>query len=113
VDIGREELEAELRDIQERSRKVREELAALAVEAKSNDGLIELTVAGHGRLHALTLDPRVKRLDVEELAERLLGMVNDALDMLDHETAAKTREVFPDFDAASPFGGEESPWQEH
>jgi DNA-binding protein YbaB len=111
VDADREKLQAELRQIEERAGKIREELSALAIEAKSNDGLIELTVVGQGRLHALTLDPRVKRLDVEELAERIVGMTNDALDLLQHETAAKMREAFPEFTADLPFGGEESPWQ--
>jgi DNA-binding protein YbaB len=109
VDADRETLEAELRALQERSRKVRDELSAVAIEAKSNDGLIELTVGGHGRLHALILDPRVKRLDVEELAGRLVEMTNDALDLLQHETAAKMREAFPEFTAESPFGEQEGP----
>ncbi|MFB9837742.1 YbaB/EbfC family nucleoid-associated protein [Actinoallomurus acaciae] len=111
MDADREKLQTELHALEERSRKVREELSAVAIEAKSNDGLIELTVGGQGRLHALTLDPRVKRLDVEELAERLVGMTNDALDLLQHETAAKMREAFPEFTADPPFGDQEGPWR--
>jgi DNA-binding protein YbaB len=108
-----ESLDGELRDLEERTRRAREELAELAVEAKSKDGLVTVIVGGHGRLHELRLDPRVKRLDVDELAERVVGMTNDALDLLHHETAAKMREVFPDFAADPPFGDPppERPWQ--
>jgi DNA-binding protein YbaB len=98
-------LESELRDLEARTRQAREELSALVVEAKSNDGLIQLTVGSHGRLHALTFDPRVKRLGVEELADRVVGMMNDALDLLQHETAATMSAMFPDFTADPPFGG--------
>jgi DNA-binding protein YbaB len=105
VEVDRETLEGGLRELQERARRAREELAALVVEAKSKDGLIELTVGGQGRLRALTLDPRVKRLDVDELAERIVAMVNDAVDLLHHETAAKVSAAFPDFPADPPFGG--------
>lgn len=105
MEVDRETLDGELRDLEERARQAREELAALVVEAKSKDGLIELTVGGQGRLHALTLDPRVKRLDVDELAERIMGMINDAVDLLHHETAAKMKAAFPDFSADPPFGG--------
>jgi DNA-binding protein YbaB len=46
----------------------------------------------------------VKRLDVEVLAERIVAMMNDALDLLQHETATKTRGMFPDFPAGDLFG---------
>ncbi|GAA4634457.1 hypothetical protein GCM10023196_076060 [Actinoallomurus vinaceus] len=105
MDFDGEMLERELRELETRAQQVREELAALVVEAKSKDGLIQLTVGSQGRLHALTFDPRVKRLSVEELAERVVGMMNDALDLLQHETAAKTSAMFPDFTADPPFGG--------
>src|SRR2546423_1908907 len=69
MDFDGEMLERELREVEARARQAREELSALVVEAKSKDGLIELTVGSQGRLHALTFDPRVKRLPVEELAK--------------------------------------------
>jgi DNA-binding protein YbaB len=104
MDFDGEMLERELREVEARARQAREELSALVVEAKSKDGLIELTVGSQGRLHALTFDPRVKRLPVEELAKRVVEMMNDALDLLLHETAAKTSAIFPDFTADPPFG---------
>ncbi|GAB3987941.1 hypothetical protein GCM10029978_108670 [Actinoallomurus acanthiterrae] len=105
MDFDGEMLERELRKLEARAEQVREELSALAVEAQSKDGLIRLTVGGQGRLHALTFDPRVKRLPVEELAARVVEMMNDALDLLHHETATKTSAMFPDFTADPPPGG--------
>lgn len=86
-------------------RQAQEEIAALAIEAKSKDGLIEMIVGSQGRLHELRLDPRVKRLAVEDLSERLVEMMNDALDLLQQETATKIGATFPDFPAGDFFGG--------
>jgi DNA-binding protein YbaB len=107
VELDREMLETELRELESRAREAHEEVAALAVEAKSKDGLIRLTLGSHGRLHALALDPRVKRLDVDVLAERIVEMMNDALDLLHHETATKMRAMYPDFPAGEFLGGAE------
>jgi DNA-binding protein YbaB len=105
MELDKEILESEMRELESRSRQAQDEIAALAVEAKSKDGLIRLVVGSQGRLHELTLDPRVKRLGVEVLAERVVEMVNDALDLLQHETAAKVSTMFPDFPAGEFFGG--------
>jgi DNA-binding protein YbaB len=104
VEADKGSLETDLRELESRARRAQEEIAALAVEAKSKDGLIGLTLGSHGRLHALTLDPRVKRLDVDVLAERIVEMMNDALDLLQHETATKMSGMYPDFPAGEFFG---------
>jgi DNA-binding protein YbaB len=104
MEFDRADLDRELRGLEDRARRAREEVAALAVEAERKDGLIRLTVGGHGRFHALSLDPRVRRLDADVLADRLVGMANDALDLLRHETAARMSELYPDFPAGEFFG---------
>jgi DNA-binding protein YbaB len=98
-------LESEVKDLESRSRRAQEEIADLAVEAKSKDGLIHLVVGSQGRLHELNLDPRAKRLGTEVLAERIVEMVNDALDLVQQETAVKISAMFPEFPAGEFFGG--------
>jgi DNA-binding protein YbaB len=105
MELDKGVLEGEISDLESRARKAQEEIAALAIEAKSKDGLIEMIVGSQGRLHELRLDPRVKRLEVDALAERLVEMMNDALDLLQQETADKVSAMFPDFPAGEFFGG--------
>jgi DNA-binding protein YbaB len=105
MDLDKDILESEISGLESRARQAQEEIAALAIEAKSKDGLIEMIVGSQGRLHELRLDPRVKRLEVDVLAERLVEMVNDALDLLQQETASKISAMFPDFPAGDFFGG--------
>ncbi|MDN3351816.1 YbaB/EbfC family nucleoid-associated protein [Actinomadura sp. DC4] len=105
MEFDRESLERDLRALESRTRETQEELDTLAVGAKSKDGLIELTVVSPGRVHELTLDPRVKRLDIEDLSERIVAMTNDALDLLHEETAAKVGALLPDFSPDELFGG--------
>jgi len=105
MELDKDILESEIGELEARARQAQDEIAALAIEAKSKDGLIEMIVGSQGRLHELRLDPRVKRLEVDVLAERLVGMVNDALDLLQQETATKISAMFPDFPAGEFFGG--------
>jgi DNA-binding protein YbaB len=105
MELGEVLLESEVEDLESRSRRAQAEIADLAVEAKSKDGLIHLVVGGQGRLHELTLDPRARRLDTAVLAERIVTMVNDALDLARQETADRISAMFPDFPAGEFFGG--------
>jgi DNA-binding protein YbaB len=105
MERGKALFESEVQDLESRSRRAQEEIADLAVEAKSKDGLIHLVVGSQGRLHELTIDPRAKRLGTEVLAERIVEMVNDALDLVQQETAAKISAMFPEFPAGEFFGG--------
>jgi DNA-binding protein YbaB len=105
MELDKEMLDREIRGLESRTRQAQDEIAALAIEAKSKDGLIEMVVGSQGRLHELRLDPRVKRLEVDVLAERLVEMANDALDLLQQETANKISALFPDFPAGEFFGG--------
>ncbi len=104
MELGKEFLESELRELESRARQARDDIAALVVEAKSRDGLIQLSVGSQGRLRELTFDPRVKRLDVQDLAARIVEMMNEAQDLLEQETASKLGAVFPDFPSGDPFG---------
>jgi DNA-binding protein YbaB len=105
MEFDKESLEREMGAIESRTRDAQEEIEALAVGAKSKDGLIELTVISPGRVAELTLDPRVKRLAVEDLAERIATMTNDALDLLQEETTAKIGALLPDFSLDDLLGG--------
>jgi DNA-binding protein YbaB len=105
MELDKEIIESEISGLESRTRQAQEEIAALAIEAKSKDGLIEMIVGSQGRLRELRLDPRVKRLEVDALAERLVEMMNDALDLLQQETASKISAMFPDFPAGEFFGG--------
>jgi DNA-binding protein YbaB len=67
---------------------------------RSEDELIQLTVGPPGYLQELRLDPRVKRLDVEALAERIQAMVNNASEHLRTEISDRVQSLVPDFNAA-------------
>jgi DNA-binding protein YbaB len=76
-----------------------QELHDLTVEAESEDGLIRLTVGPPGHIRELELNPRVKRLDVETIAERITTLMNDASDLLRQELSGKVRSLMPDLAA--------------
>lgn len=90
------EFETRMRD----SGRVQEEIQSLSVEAKSDDGLIRLTVGPPGRLQKLVLDPRIKRVDVETVAETITALFNDASGVLQERIAEKVQELLPDFQGA-------------
>ena len=81
------------------SAQLEQELQGLTVEAESEDRLIRLTVGPPGHIRKLMLDPRVKRLDVETLAERITTLLNDASDLLRQELSGKVRSLMPDLAA--------------
>lgn len=106
MDLARDFLDSAMRDITaelDEAHRVQEEIENATVEAHSEDNLIHLTVGPPGRLRSLRLDPRVKRLDVETLAEKIVEMVNDASLVLQEEIANRVQALMPQLDAAQLF----------
>ncbi|WP_103940910.1 YbaB/EbfC family nucleoid-associated protein [Thermomonospora echinospora] len=88
-----------LRDLQERMghlEEVQDRIRNLAVTAESEDKLISATVGPGGRLYELKLDPRVRRLETHELAERIVTMVNEATELLQEATAETVQTLMPE-----------------
>jgi DNA-binding protein YbaB len=56
--------------------------APLEAVSEAADGRVKATADSRGRLKTLELDPRVMRLDREELSEHVLAAVNGALEDL-------------------------------
>lgn len=52
------------------------ETAALLLTGKAADGLIQVSFHQNGLIKSIRLDPRVKRLSVDELAEGLVSAVS-------------------------------------
>ncbi|MCW2886852.1 MAG: YbaB/EbfC DNA-binding family [Streptosporangiaceae bacterium] len=103
MDFAKDLFEQAMRDVESQlgsSNGVLEEIQNLAVEAVSEDELIRATVGPPGFLQSLELDPRVKRLDVETLAEQIMEMVNGASDLLRTEMAERVQALMPDLDPA-------------
>jgi DNA-binding protein YbaB len=103
MDLAKELFESAMRDIEAKVRDsdgVFEEIQSLAVEVRSEDELIQLTVGPPGYLQELRLDPRVKRLDVETLAERIQLMVNNASERLRTEISDRVQALVPDLNPA-------------
>ena len=53
-------------------------LAEVRVTAESDDGLVRATVGPRGHLVSLSLDPRVGRLDADDLARKITTTVQEA-----------------------------------
>ncbi|MCW2916558.1 MAG: YbaB/EbfC DNA-binding family protein [Actinomycetia bacterium] len=103
MDFAKDIFEQAMRDVESRlgpSKEVLQEIQNLAVEAVSEDELIRATVGPPGFLQSLQLDPRVKRLEVETLAEQIMEMVNGASDLLRTEMAERVQALMPDLDPA-------------
>jgi DNA-binding protein YbaB len=101
MDFGHDIFEQAIRDVESQlgnSGEILNEIQNLAVEAVSEDELIRATIGPVGFIQSLELDPRVKRLDVETLAERIVELVNGASDLLRTEAAERVQALMPDLD---------------
>src|SRR3954452_6910203 len=62
-------------EMMRRLQEATERLAEVTGEGESSEGLIRAVVAVGGRVRAVTLDPRVKRLDDETLGDEIVAAV--------------------------------------
>ncbi|QFY05374.1 YbaB/EbfC family DNA-binding protein [Nonomuraea phyllanthi] len=73
------ELAGEINQHLTRAREAYEELAALEHTARSEDGMVSVTVGRHGHLRGIQLNPRVYRaLSPSELADAIMRQAGEA-----------------------------------
>lgn len=103
MDLARDLFDSVMRDMTAelaQADRVQQEIQNATVEARSEDDLIHVTVGPPGRVRSLRLDPRVKRLDVENLGEKIVELVNSASALLQEEIANRVQELMPQLDSA-------------
>ncbi len=83
-----------LQSLQEDMLKAQEEVAAMTVTATAGGGAITAVVSGDRRVQSIVIQPEVVDPDdVEMLQDLIVAAVNQALDQLEREAAAKMSEV--------------------
>lgn len=103
MDLARDLFERVMRDMTtelDQAGRVQEEIQNSVVDARSEDGLIQVSVGPPGHLRSLRLDPRAKRLDLETLSEQIVELVNNASVMLQEEIANRVQDLMPQLDSA-------------
>jgi DNA-binding protein YbaB len=98
VEFDKDLLDGVMKDFDARIRRSNEAGEAfqqLSVDVESEDGMIRLSVGPPGHLRSLALNPRIKRLEVDVIAERIVEMVNNATMLLQATMADSLREILP------------------
>lgn len=86
---------------------LREQMAAVRGSAASEDGRIRAAVLPGGLLHSLELDPRVRKLPVEDLADSIVQVVRNASEDATTRSGALMESVLPG--AGSSIAGMSDP----
>lgn len=86
---------------------LREQLAAIRGSAASEDGRIRAAVLPGGLLRPLELDPRVRKLPVDDLAESIVEVVRNASEDAATQSGALVESVLPG--AGSSIAGMSDP----
>ncbi len=74
-----QQMQQMMKQAQQMQERLRQEMAALRVEATSGGGMVTVTVDGEKRLLSLVIDPDVvSKDDVEMLQDMIVAAVNDA-----------------------------------
>lgn len=75
-----EELQGQVQKIVEQGADIQRQIAAVQATAKSDDGLVEITVDARGQLVKLQLDPGIyRRPNTRELAEKITETMHSAV----------------------------------
>jgi DNA-binding protein YbaB len=88
-----DEWQSTIEDRATKARALSQRLGALTATARSNDGLVEATVASSGVLMGLHLDERVRRQPAAWIAKQVLAVTQQALDQLAAQAAEATQET--------------------
>lgn len=79
-----------MKQLQQAQERIREEIAALTVEASSGGGVVRVEMDGEKRLRSLAIDPQVvSKDDVEMLQDLVLAAVNEAARKVDEAVQEK------------------------
>ena len=70
----------QLQQMQTRMAKMQEDLESSTVTGSAGGGAVEVTVNGHQKVLAVTIQPEVLEEGAELLADMVLAATNDALD---------------------------------
>ncbi len=83
-----------LQTIQQDLLKAQEEVAAMTVTGTAGGGAVTAVVSGDRRLQSLTIQPEVVDPDdIEMLQDLVVAAINQAMDQLEKEAAAKMNAV--------------------
>jgi DNA-binding YbaB/EbfC family protein len=78
---GRQHMMQQIQKLQEQMLQTQEELGEQTVTVTAGGGVIEVTMDGHQRMQAITIDPEViDPEDVEMLQDLIIAAVNEALE---------------------------------
>jgi DNA-binding protein YbaB len=93
--MPRDAYQAELaRCLADHVRRMRGEVERVQAAAESPDGLIRATVAGHGEVLELNLNPRILRVtDSRVLADVVTSTIRDAQQAVNREISRLSKEI--------------------
>jgi DNA-binding YbaB/EbfC family protein len=79
-----------MKQLQQAQERIREEIAALTIEATAGGGMVRVEMDGEKRLKSLKIDPQVvSKDDVEMLQDLVLAAVNEAARKVDEAVQEK------------------------
>jgi DNA-binding YbaB/EbfC family protein len=70
----------QLQQMQSRMAKIQEELDELTVVGTAGGGAVSITVNGHQKVLAITIDPEASSEGMDMLADMVMAACNDAMD---------------------------------
>ena len=77
--MGNKDMMRQMQQMQQRLMKVQEELGNEIVEGSAGGGAVSITMTGHQKVRAVTIDPSVVDAeDVEMLQDLMVAAFNDA-----------------------------------
>lgn len=86
-----------MQNLQQELLKAQEEATALTVTASAGGGAVTVTVSGDRRLQSITIQPEVvDPEDVEMLQDLIVAAVNQGLEQVEQEAAARMNAVTAD-----------------
>ena len=81
-------------EMQEKMRRMQEELELLSVDGMSGAGLVRLTLSGKGELRSIAIDPKLMEpSETEMLSDLIVAAHADAKRHLDERTEAEMAKV--------------------
>jgi DNA-binding YbaB/EbfC family protein len=81
-------MQAMMKQAQQRQQKLQEEIAAIRVEASAGGGMVTVAMDGQKNLLSVKIDPEVAG-DVEMLQDMVLAAVNEAAKNVDKQAQGK------------------------
>jgi DNA-binding YbaB/EbfC family protein len=79
-----------MKQAQQMQEKLKQEIAAIRVEASSGGGMVTVSMDGNKHVHGVKIDPEVAG-DVEMLQDLVLAAVNEAAKRVEEESSQKMK----------------------